>query len=134
MALIYKMPTVLTHNKIINYDLNQSDKYYRDIPLSEEFIYLREAFFEDNAKRFIEAYSINNYIQINEVCQISYGNNWLDFDEIERRAFEIAINKLNIERHKASQAEKEELKKQFESFKPHKSGFSDIPMPSIRFN
>jgi len=128
------MPTVITYSHIINYDINPSEKYYRDIPLSEEFIYLREAFFEENAKRFIEAYNINNFIQISEACDIPYGNNWLDFDEIERRAFEIAINKLNIERHKASQAEKEELKKQFESFKPHKSGFSDIPMPSIRFN
>ena len=128
------MPIVLTTKHIINYDLSIDEKYSRDIPLSEDLLILREYFFENLANNFILDFSINNYIQINDTCAIPYGNNWLDFDEVERRAFEIAVNKINIERHKASQSEKEELKKQFESFKPHKSGFSDIPMPSIRMS
>lgn len=100
--------------------------------MSEEFIYLRENFFENLAENFRKAFNLDNYIQICHTCPIPYGSDWLDFDEVERRAFEISINKVNIERHKANQQEKEELKKQFESFKPHKSGFSDITMPTIR--
>jgi hypothetical protein len=128
------MPTVITANHIINYDLNPHEKYYRDLPVSEDLILTREYFFENLAKNFIEDFKINNYIQINDTCAIPYGNNWLDFDEVERRAFEIAVNKINIERHKATQNEKDELEKKLESFIPHKSGFSDIPMPSIRMS
>ena len=125
------MPTVLFKKLIVNHDLSYPEKYYRDIQFTEDFMILREIFFENLANNFIEAYNLHNYIQITASCNIGYGNNWLDFDEVERRAFEITVNKINIERHKASQSEKEEMKKQFDSFKPHKSGFSDIPMPSI---
>ena len=134
MAILYKMPCVITHKHIVNYDLNYAEKYYRDIQFDEDFLILREYFFETLANTYIDYYNLNNYIQINDLCHIPYGNNWLDFDEVERRAFEIIVNKVNVERQKASQNEKDELKKQFESFKPHKSGFSDIPMPSIRMS
>lgn len=125
------MPCVITTKHIINHDLNYPEKYYRDIQFDEDFLILREYFFESLANAYSSYYGINNYIQINDLCHIPYGNNWLDFDEVERRAFEITVNKINVERQKASNNEKEELKKQFESFKPHQSGFTGVPMPSI---
>jgi hypothetical protein len=113
-------------------DLNYPEKYYRDIQLSEEFVYLRENFFEKLAENFRKAFNLDNYIQICQTVNIAYGHDWLDLDEVERRAFEISVNKINIERHKANQQEKEDLKKQFEASKPHRSSFSDISMPSLK--
>lgn len=124
---------VTTRKCIYNYDSNYPEKYYRDIPISEDLILLRELTFEGYANHFIEAYNLNNYIQISGTIQIPYGNDWLDLDEVERRAFEIVVNKVNIERHKAAQAEKEELKKNLQSStQSHsRSMFDGIPMSSI---
>jgi hypothetical protein len=124
---------VTTRKCIYNYDSNYPEKYYRDIPISEDLILLRELTFEGYANHFIEAYNLNNYIQISGTIQISYGNDWLDLDEVERRAFEIVVNKVNIERHKAAQAEKEELKKNLQSSTQNhsRSMFDGIPMSSI---
>jgi hypothetical protein len=124
---------ITTRKCIYNYDSNYSEKYYRDIPISEDLILLREITFEGYAKHFIEAYNLNNYIQISGTVQIPYGNDWLDLDEVERRAFEIVVNKVNIERHKAAQAEKEELKKNLQSQSQNQSQsmFTGIPMSSL---
>ena len=124
---------VTTRKCIYNYDSNYAEKYYRDIPISEDLILLRELTFEGYASHFIEAYNLNNYIQISGTIQIPYGNDWLDLDEVERRAFEIVVNKVNIERHKAAQAEKEELKKNLQSSTQNhsRSMFDGIPMSSI---
>jgi hypothetical protein len=124
---------VTTRKCIYNYDSNYPEKYYRDIPISEDLILLRELTFEGYANHFIEAYNLNNYIQISGTIQIPYGNDWLDLDEVERRAFEIVVNKVNIERHKAAQAEKEELKKNLQSSTQNhsRSMFDGIPMSSI---
>lgn len=124
---------VTTRKCIYNYDSNYAEKYYRDIPISEDLILLREFAFESYANEFIKAYNLNNYIQISGTVAISYGNDWLDLDEVERRAFEIVVNKVNIERHKAAQAEKEELKKnlQSQSQSQSQSMFTGIPMSSL---
>lgn len=124
---------VTTRKCIYNYDSNYAEKYYRDIPISEDLILLRELTFEGYANHFIKAYNLNNYIQISGTIQIPYGNDWLDLDEVERRAFEIVVNKVNIERHKAAQAEKEELKKNLQSSTQNnsRSMFDGIPMSSI---
>jgi hypothetical protein len=124
---------VTTRKCIYNYDSNYPEKYYRDIPISEDLILLRELTFEGYANHFIEAYNLNNYIQISGTIQIPYGNDWLDLDEVERRAFEIVVNKVNIERHKAAQAEKEELKKNLQSSTQNhsRSMFDGMPMSSI---
>ena len=124
---------VTTRKCIYNYDSNYAEKYYRDIPISEDLILLRELTFEGYANHFIEAYNLNNYIQISGTIQIPYGNDWLDLDEVERRAFEIVVNKVNIEIHKAAQAEKEELKKNLQSSTQNhsRSMFDGIPMSSI---
>lgn len=124
---------ITTRKCIYNYDSNYAEKYYRDIPISEDLILLREFAFEGYANHFIEAYNLNNYIQISGTVAIPYGNDWLDLDEVERRAFEIVVNKVNIERHKAAQAEKEELKKnlQSQSQSQSQSMFTGIPMSSI---
>ena len=124
---------ITTRKCIYNYDSNYAEKYYRDIPISEDLILLRELTFEGYANHFIESYNLNNYIQISGTIQIPYGNDWLDLDEVERRAFEIVVNKVNIERHKAAQAEKEELKKNLQSSTQNhsRSMFDGIPMSSI---
>lgn len=124
---------ITTRKCIYNYDSNYAEKYYRDIPISEDLILLRELTFEGYANYFIEAYNLNNYIQISGTIQIPYGNDWLDLDEVERRAFEIVVNKVNIERHKAAQEEKEELKKNLQSSTQNhsRSMFDGIPMSSI---
>ena len=124
---------ITTRKCIYNYDSNYAEKYYRDIPISEDLVLLRELAFESYANHFIQAYNLNNYIQISGTVHIPYGNDWLDLDEVERRAFEIVVNKVNIERHKAAQAEKEELKKnlQSQSQSQSRSMFDGIPMSSI---
>jgi len=110
-----------------------SEKFYREPILDDDYILVRESCLEGLASNFIEAYKINDYLQISSVCNIEYGNSWIDFDEIERRAFEIAVNKFNIERQKKQKEEEEKLMKNFTSIQPHKSGFTDMPMPSLSF-
>lgn len=122
-----------TDSTISLWNIFIDEKYYREPIPDEDFLLTRENYFEVRGTSFIEAYKITNYLQISAVCNISYGKDWIDFDEVEIRAFEIAVNNFNVERNKAANQKEEQIMKQFEGNKVHQSGFAGVSMPNIAF-
>lgn len=106
-------------------------RFFTYPPYDEDFPIYRKNWITSHAETIREEFNLDNWIRIAAVTNMPLGKTWMELDDFWRLAVIEAYNAYMKEQDDKQKQYMHKMEQQIESMKPHKSAFSDVPMPNF---